>query len=214
MKVLAVETSTEIGGIALAEDEVLLGEITLYLQGKFSEGLVGALKWLLEATSVQLDEIEGIAVGLGPGSFTGLRVGLAFAKGLAFSLKKPLVGVPSMDAMAFGIEKKGLICCLLDAKKGELYVALFKDGKPLGPVALLKPKEVLELLKGEKEVLLLGNALNRFKEFLELPQVQTLPFKVYPRPEAVAFLGMKKLKKGEKDDLYSLSPLYIRSSEP
>lgn len=214
MKVLGIETSTEIGGIALAEDEVLLGEITLHLQGKFSEGLIGALKWLLETTGVELGEIEGIAVGLGPGSFTGLRVGLAFAKGLAFSLKIPLVGVSSMEAMASGTGMEGLICCLFDAKKGELYVGLFKGGKPLGPISLMKPKETLELLKRKEEILLLGNALERYRELVELPNVKTLPFRSYPRPEVVAFLGMERLKRGERDNLSTLSPLYIRPAEP
>lgn len=214
MKVLGIDTSTEIGGIALAEDEVLLGEVTLYLQGKFSEGLVGALEWLLDITKVELEEIEGIAVGLGPGSFTGLRVGLGFAKGLAFSLKKPLVGVSSIEAMALGAGKDGLVCCLLDAKKGELYLGLFKGGKPLGPIRLLKPKEVLELLRGKESIIVLGNALDQYKELLELPNVQTLPFRAYPRPEVVAFLGMERLKKGERDDLYTLSPFYIRPAEP
>lgn len=214
MKVLGIETSTEIGGIALVEDEILLGEVTLYLQGKFSEGLVEALEWLLQATGVELGEIGGVAVGLGPGSFTGLRVGLSFAKGLAFSLKRPLVGVSSMEAMAFGTGKDGLVCCLLDAKKGELYVGLFKGGKPVEPIRLLKPEKALELLAGEEDILLVGNALDQYGEFTGLPNVRTLPFHVYPRPEVVAFLGMVRLKKGERDNVYALSPLYIRPAEP
>lgn len=212
MRVLGIETSTDTGGIAIVEDGILRGEWSLNLPRSHSLRLLPALKALLEALGLEPRALEGIAVGTGPGSFTGLRIGLSVAKGLAMALERPLVGVPSLDALALGIPSRGLpIYALIDAKRGELFGALYRGGRRQGPFEVLSPASVIERIRGGRFLLLGEGALLYKEKFEGLEGVEIAPLPSHhPRASAVAFLGWERLKDGHGDDLDSLTPLYIR----
>jgi tRNA threonylcarbamoyladenosine biosynthesis protein TsaB len=127
MLTLGVDTATRLGALALARDGAVLGVETIVEDVEHSAELGPALDRLLERCGAKLDELDGIGVGLGPGSYTGLRVGVAFAKGLEFGLRVPLVGVPSFEAIAYACRGyEGTICALVDARMGGIYAGLYR----------------------------------------------------------------------------------------
>jgi tRNA threonylcarbamoyladenosine biosynthesis protein TsaB len=128
VRVLALDTSSPILSCALLEDDRVLRE-TLH-QGKAGDLLPGALG--------SLDGVEGIAVGIGPGSFTGLRVGLACAKALSYARRLPIAGASSLRALA----GPGLVCAALEARKGELFIALYRDGDELWPEQVIRAADL------------------------------------------------------------------------
>jgi len=215
MRVLGIETSTDTGGVAIVEDGTLRAEWSLNLPRSHSLRLLPALKALLEALGLEPQALDGIAVGIGPGSFTGLRIGLSVAKGLAMALERPLAGVPSLDALALGIPSRGLpVYALIDAKRGELFGALYRGGRREGPFEVLSPASVIERIRGGEFLLVGEGALLYREEFEGIEGVEIAPPPCHhPRASAVAFLGWKRLREGKGDDLNSLVPLYIRPSD-
>ena len=127
MRVLALDTSTPTTTCALLEDESVVWEKSLPPPQKAGDVLPGALG--------DLENIDALAVGLGPGSFTGLRVGLAAAKTLSYARRLPIAGASSLQALAW--ESKGLVYAATEARKGELFVQAFQDGQPQGPVQVM-----------------------------------------------------------------------------
>src|SRR3989338_5101174 len=130
MRVLAVETSTLAGGVALLDDERVVGQYLLDVRVTHSERLMVAVDRLLADAAWAAEDLQGLAVGVGPGSFTGLRLGLSTVKGLALALAVPVAAVPTLDAMAAALPWASLpVCPVLDARKGEVYAALYRwDG--------------------------------------------------------------------------------------
>ncbi|RLA79201.1 MAG: tRNA (adenosine(37)-N6)-threonylcarbamoyltransferase complex dimerization subunit type 1 TsaB, partial [Deltaproteobacteria bacterium] len=118
MRVLGIETSTDMGGVALVEDGVLRAEWTWNLPRGHSVRLIPAVEAVLKGLDWRVEDLDGVAVGVGPGSFTGLRIGLATAKGFALALGKPIVGIPSLDAMVYGLPSSRPLCAITDAKRG------------------------------------------------------------------------------------------------
>src|SRR5947199_6371402 len=126
MRVLAVETSTLSGGAALLDDERVVGEYTLDVRITHSERLMAAIDRLLSDAGWTPRDLEGLAVTVGPGSFTGLRVGLSTVKGLALALAIPVAAVPTLDAMAAMLPYAALpVCPVLDARQREVYASLY-----------------------------------------------------------------------------------------
>src|SRR6058998_2301943 len=142
MRVLAVETSTMSGGAALLDGERVVGEYILDVRITHSERLMVAVDQLLSDAGWSAGDLEGLAVAVGPGSFTGLRVGLSTVKGLALALSIPVAAVPTLDAMAAMLPFAALpVCPVLDARKGEVYASLYRwDG-----VAMRREWEYLAL---------------------------------------------------------------------
>jgi tRNA threonylcarbamoyladenosine biosynthesis protein TsaB len=127
MRVLAVETSTLAGGAALLDGDLIVGEYTLDVRAPHSERLMGAIDRLLTDAGWTVRDLEGLAVSVGPGSFTGLRIGLSTVKGLALALGIPVAAVPTLDAMASLLPFAALpVCPVLDARKREVYASLYR----------------------------------------------------------------------------------------
>ena len=123
---LALDTASPTGSVALVQGECLLGESLLNLKTTHSERLLGVVDRLLEGLGCTLDQLDALAVVRGPGSFTGLRVGMATAKGLALALELPLVGISSLAALAANAPFARMpVCALLDARKDEVYAGLY-----------------------------------------------------------------------------------------
>lgn len=210
---LGMETSGDVGSVAVVREGRCLGEVVIGRPREHSRKLLPALHALLDLLELEPGDLEGIAVGLGPGSFTGLRVGLSAAKGLALALDVPIVGIPSYDALAAQVDVGGLLAILGDAKRGLVYMGLYRDGVPLAPLRVLDPQGVVEALEGKRGVLL-GDAVGLYPELLSrLEGFRVLRGQPFPRASTVALLGEKRILQGQGDDLASLVPLYLRPSD-
>ena len=231
MIILAMETSTLTGSVALVEAPVggdgtwkrekILGETSLCTPETHSAKLMPAIDRLLLETSLTIRQVQGIAVGLGPGSFTGLRIAVSTVKGLAYSLKVPVVGVPTLDALAYNLPYASmLVCPVLDARKKEVYAALFRGNREghlekISEDWVLSPEDLCSRIS-EKTVFL-GNGIEVygefFKERLGSRVLFAPPELSLPRAANVARLSLLKFKDGLSLDLSSFAPIYIRRSE-
>jgi tRNA threonylcarbamoyladenosine biosynthesis protein TsaB len=221
MRVLGIDTSTQCGSVGLIEDEHILCEYVLNRRMSHSERLLKTIDRVLEDSGVSIGEIEGFAITIGPGSFTGLRIGVSTVKGLAFATGKSVAGVSTLDALAQNIEYSSyLICPLLDARKGEVYTALYrntgKDGLiTLAPKMAIKPIDLLRRIEGE--VLFLGDGIYTYGDVIR----RNLGDRAHIAPShfnfihgaVVAQLGRQSLERGEYLDLEGFTPQYLRKSE-
>ena len=129
MKILGIDTSTPIGSVALIDGESLVAEHTLNIVKAHSSQLMPAIDTVLKWGDITADELDGCAVGIGPGSFTGIRIGIATIKSLCYALDKPIIGVSTLEAIAYNLRwTEGLICPILDARRNESYGAIFRGG--------------------------------------------------------------------------------------
>jgi tRNA threonylcarbamoyladenosine biosynthesis protein TsaB len=221
MKILAIETSTKLGGVSIMdEEEGLIAEIRLNVEATHSERLMTLIDQALKRSSLDIGGIDLFAISIGPGSFTGLRIGLSTVKGLAFATEKPVVEVPTLEAFAWNFPFSPYpVCTMLDARKKEVYAAVFiwKNGhfeRVLGEVSI-KPLELLETLRGP--VILTGEGVTLYRDMitdvLGDDALYPPPQYMIPSPSNVAYLGLRKARSGEISDPKSLIPLYIRKSE-
>ncbi len=231
MIILAIETSTPAGSVALFEAPPagdgfwdrgrILGETALTSPETHSARLMPAVDRLLRDACHTIRQVQGIALGLGPGSFTGLRIAVSTVKGLAYSLGVPVVGVPTLDALAHNVPFASTqICAVLDARKKEVYGALFR-GNGEGQLAkgsedwVLSPEDLC--LRVVEKTLFLGNALETygevFREKLGSRALFAPPELCAPRAAVVARLALPDFKAGRTLDVFSFTPLYVRRSE-
>lgn len=220
MRVLGIETSTYSGSVAIVDDDRVLGEVFFNNGPLHSERLLPAIEWLLGGIGVDKKEIEGIVVSVGPGSFTALRIGIATAKGLAFSLGVPIVGVSSLEILASGLPFTPFtICSIIDARKGEVFAAFFgySSGRleRIGNEMLIPPAVLIEMIR-EKTVFI-GDGAILYMDLLksalgELALFCPLSFN-FPRASNCALLGIQKLREGFQDDLLALVPRYLRGAD-
>jgi tRNA threonylcarbamoyladenosine biosynthesis protein TsaB len=155
---LALETSAERGGVALFEDGTLVGEADVAEHERHAASLLSCLDALLGRVGRKLGEVERIALAIGPGSFTGLRIGLATALGLAFGTDRKLVPVPTLAALALQAEANGWIAPLVDARRGEVYAGLYDaNANPLLPDACASVSDFLAALPDREPIALLGS---------------------------------------------------------
>lgn len=216
MKILAIETSTRQLGVALTEEEQLLSSYELLADYPHAVELPDAVTRVLKAAKTTLEQVDAIAVDLGPGSFTGLRIGLAFVKALAFSTKKAVAGVSSLDVLAANAPfSTGLICPLLDAKQKNVYAALYQmdGGRPLkrsgyflGPIAQWLPSVT-------SAALFLGDGCALYRERIVEALGESARFATmdlwFPRAATLARLARGRLAEGNADDPAQLVPLYL-----
>ncbi len=152
MIVLALETATLTGGIAIVKDNSFIGESRTNVKIAHSERLMKSVDWLLKTSDISVNEIDAFAISIGPGSFTGLRIGLCTVKGLAYATGKPIVPVPTLDAFARSLPLCSYpLCPMLDARKNEVYTGLYKweDGncKKVIPETAVNPEDFLKNIK-------------------------------------------------------------------
>jgi len=217
--ILGIETSTKTCGVAVTDGGKVRDEISLRLGLYHSEKLVPLVDEILRRNGMAIQDIDGIAVSIGPGSFTGIRVGVSTARGLAQSLNIPLVGIPSLDALALGIGTSGeLVCPMIDALRREIYTALYRNGERLTPHQLIGIDSWLGRLKNEnKTILFLGEAVdiyeNLIKDFLQKKAEIVEKEKRYASAARVAEFGLEKFSAGEGKKYDEIFPLYLRRPE-
>ena len=222
MSILAIDTATQVSSVAVLKEGRLLAELTM--QGKLthSETLLPHIEQVLKMAAVAKEELTGIAVSNGPGSFTGLRIGLAAAKAMSYVLGIPLVGVSTLQALAYQLPAPGVrVMCLLDAQKGNAYVESYRwENNSLQVVDSVQVAKITDIVAAcanmNAQVILLGDAVQKkVAGKLELPANVSVapPHIVMPRAACVAMLGQAKLMAGETDNVMDLEPVYIRRSE-
>lgn len=221
MKILAIETSTVAGSIAVLDDETgLIAEVRTDIKIVHAERLMPSIEWILMSSRVSIEDIGAFAISIGPGSFTGLRIGLSTAKGFAYATGKPLIPVPTLDAFARTIPFSSYtVCPMLDARKNEVYTALYKwEGpviKKILPETAISPEALLKELDGP--VLFTGEGTRRYKEMimdkLKTNALFAPPSKMTPAASTVAEIALEEIKQGVTTDPVSLVPFYIRKSE-
>ena len=222
MSILAIDTSSQVSSVAVASEHRLCAELTMQAKLTHSETLMPHIAQVLRMAGQPKETLEGIAVSVGPGSFTGLRIGLAAAKAMAYALHLPLVGVSSLQALACHFPVPDvLIVSLMDAQKGNAYREsyVWKSGRleVVKPVKVVSVKDVLsECSDWDGRTILLGDAAAKFAgEGTTLPdRVQVAPPRLrMPRAANVAALGLWKLASGEIGNVMDMEPVYIRRSE-
>jgi len=220
MRLLAVETSTLAGGAALLDGERLLGEHTLNIKATHSERLMAAVHRLLEDCAWTPQDLEAIAVAIGPGSFTGLRIGVSAVKGLALALAIPVAAVPTLDALAATLPFAAHpVCPVLDAKKGEVYACLYHwAGKTMArdwDYLALSPEALCDRLSGP--VIFVGDAFDTLGRLFSSRLGDNARFapagRRLPSAGCVGALGHALLLEGRTVDAAALTPLYLRPSE-
>ena len=201
--------------MGLVRDGVALGDAAEPTTRSHVGSLPGLVERVLAQAGLAIEDVEGLAVSIGPGSFTGLRIGLAFAKGLAFAGRLPLAVVPTLEALAVvaGVPAGETVCAALDARKREVYAALFR-AEAVGPPTRLTPDLALapEALAARLPVpcALVGDAGEAYGEMLGR-RATLLPFATHhPRGSVVARLGWVRLAAGEIADLGAVEPRYLR----
>ncbi len=221
--IAALETSGRMGSVALAEGGRLMAERGFTAPMRHSAELFGAISVLLEGAGFAPSDISEVYISAGPGSFTGLRIAASFAKAMALANGARIVGVGTLDVIAANIadyeENSGdeaeRVGTVLDAKRGQFYVALYKK-KEGGLVKVLEDSvmtagEYLEAMKPEEgRVWLLGEGLVYYRDKFACEGVDFLPQQYwYPRASNVHLLGWAKARRGEYEDAMSLSPRYL-----
>jgi len=220
MRVLAADTSTLTGSVALVEGDDVLAQVTLQIRETHEARLMPIIDHLLRQVGWKIDVVEGLAVALGPGSFTGLRIGVATFKALARALEVPLAGVPTLDAYAWAAPYcEHQICPVLDARMGEVYAAFYRfasDGslERLSDYAALRPEALAERV--EAPTLFLGSGLTlygrRLADLLGRRAVFLPPECALPSAARVAMLAAPRLADLKPDQALALEPLYVRRS--
>jgi len=240
MIILAVDSSSKVATVALIKDEKLLGEITLNDKKEHSVILMNIIEDLLKNNNLTIDDIDGYAVSKGPGSFTGLRIGMATVKGLSFGSGKPYVSVSSLDALALSVSNfDGIICPIMDALRNSVYTSLYRsnstyypnsdeaiatDIKYELPVTLeklldysaLDVDELIELIKTKNEkVIFIGDGVDKYRDYL----IENCPNCYFPpnhlnlvRASSLGELGSILLKNGSFDDPNS-APFYLKKPQ-
>ena len=214
MLVLGVDTSWKQGSIALVRDEQALGSAPLE-GGTFSAQLVPQIAGLLDKNGVKKAELDGFSVVSGPGSFTGLRVGLAAVKALAEILRKPIAATTVLEALAVGYWKEGKIAAVLDAGRGEVFVAEY-EVELSGRAAQVKPKKQLVLSRAEAVTELRGARVVCCEpEIAEMLGGGGADVIQRPRPDSIAIarIGAAKMARGEVVTPEQLDAEYIRRSD-
>jgi tRNA threonylcarbamoyladenosine biosynthesis protein TsaB len=223
MITLAIECATKAASAALFLDEEVVGEIYLGADGHHSEVLLAATEKLLSLAKMTVQDIDLLACTTGPGSFTGVRIGIATVKGLALATGKPIVGVSTLEALAMNISfSSRLLCPLLDARKNQVYAGLYRIGEDGLPVAVtpdyLGDIETVLTTLAPEEVDFIGDGALRHQEDIceKVPGARiSLSAKINnPTASSAGIVAIGRYKLGGKtEDSLSLLPVYLRLSE-
>lgn len=222
MRILALDSSGLVATVAIVEEEHIIAEYTVNYKKTHSQTLLPMLDEIVNMTELDLTTIDAIAVAGGPGSFTGLRIGSATAKGLGLALDKPLVHVPTVDGMAYNLYgSKGLICPIMDARRNQVYTGIYRFEEEFvieEEQMAISVSELIEKLNAYGEtVTFLGDGVPVYKKQLEEGLKTAYRFAPAHRSRqsaaAVGALGMQYLKEGKVETAKEHQPDYLRLSQ-
>lgn len=214
--ILSLETSTKTCSVALHQDGTLLGLQEIHMEKSHSALLNVMIRDLLEYCEVNKGSLSAVAVSMGPGSYTGLRIGVSVAKGLCFALDIPLIAVNTLEAMAWQVNhfnmRHALLCPMIDARRMEVYCLIqSSDGKQLMPTsAVIVEEDTFQDYLPKGELWFFGNGaekclkvLNQYDQFVFIPQVE-------PSAEGVGALAGPKFEQQAFEDLAYFAPFYLK----
>ncbi len=211
--ILAIDTSTRYGGVAIADGGRVVESRCWHSTGSHTAQLMPAVGEILAGLKLSPKDLTGIALSLGPGAFSALRVGMSVAKGLALANRRPLVGIGALDLEAFpfrGWDKP--VCALLPSGRKEVASGLFApDGSRIRPDLISPPEELLEEIAGP--TIFCGEGIDGWEPLIRGKlgdAAQLSPSCPAQRVWALAALGAQRLEAGESDDLAQLQPYYLR----
>lgn len=208
MKVLAFDTSSKALSVAILDGENLLADVTVNIKKNHSINLMPAIDFLMKAVDLKPTALDRISVAQGPGSYTGLRVAVATAKTLAYTLNIELVGVSSLYALAAVADFDGLVVPVIDARRNNVYAGFYKDGQSLKDDQRMNFVDVLEAVKDEESVMFVGEVANFSDQIAEsLPQAKVLS--VLPSAYAIGKRGQEL----QPVDVDSFVPSYLKRVE-
>lgn len=220
MRILAVDTATRSCSVAIVDDEAILAELTMVSNQTHTRHLMGAINKVIRLAGVTLMDVDGFAVGRGPGSFTGLRIGISAIKALATAVGKPVVGVSNLDALAMqATVSPFVICPLMDARKGEVYFSIYRyeqgELKNTLPVQIARPAQAIGGINERCIFVGEGAALYRetIVEMLGSNACFAATAQNVIRASTIASMGLHRLKENDTDDIAELVPDYIRKSD-
>ncbi len=220
MKILGIDTSTKIATIAVIDEEKVLGEYTLSQEMSHSENLIPMVKELLNNLHLKIEDIDLYGVAIGPGSFTGLRIGVAAVKSFAHLFKKPIVGVSTLEAMAYNLPHNSIVVPMIDARRDRVYTGVFswKDGslKTLKADDVVEMEDLLDQLKSYDSIVVNGDGSILHKDRL-INTLKDVKFSTKSqnicKATSVCELALLKYNKGQVDDYYTLAPDYLRETQ-
>mgnify|MGYP001361457958 CR=1 FL=1 len=220
MKILGIDTSSPAGSVALLDKNQVVSESMLGGSQAYSYSILEKVDTILNRTKTKLKDLEGFAITNGPGSFTGLRVGMSLLKGLVMATEKPFVSVNTLDAYAETVEPGSyLICPVLDARKKEVYTALFNSNNYLyqrkTPDQAITPAKLCDQIS--QPTVFVGNGLEVYKDTfiscLKENYVQNTPMRNLTVAASASLIALRNLKTNLNHNLDSLTINYIRPSE-
>ena len=228
MKLLALDSSGLVASVAILDGETLVAEYTLNYKKTHSQTLLPMLDEIVKMTELDLESVDAIAVAAGPGSFTALRIGSATAKGLGLALKKPLIPVPTVDALAYNLyDSTGVICPMMDARRQQVYTGIyhFAGGTEFEELVAQEAGPVEDIIKkcnelGQKlgkPVIFLGDGVPVYKDIIE--ELCNAEYSYAPahlsrqRAGAVAIRAMKLYEEGKAEPASDHAPIYLRKSQ-
>jgi len=224
MKILAIESSAMVAGVAIIEDTTIIGEYILNNKKNHAQTIMPMMDSLKEQLGLNLSTLDAIAVSKGPGSYTGLRIGSATAKGLAHVLGIPIIGISTIESMAHNIQvTDSIICPMLDARRQHVFSGAFiYEGDKISniiPIDQIRVSEMLEKLSTyNKPIIFLGDGFEAHESIIrsnlsenKIRVARAIEF--LPRASTLGFLAMEKYKKGEWEDYLTHKPNYYRLSQ-
>ena len=222
MKILGIESASMVASVAVATEAGLLAEYTVDFKKTHSQTLLPMIDEITRMVGLDLETIDAIAVSAGPGSFTGLRIGSATAKGIGLALQKPLISVPTMDAMAYGLYgTSALICPIMDARRQQVYTGLYhfeREFEVVMPQCAMDIRELIrELDRRGERVIFLGDGVPVLKEVIA--QELGAPYDFAPlhvcrqRAASVAALGCVYLAEGRTQTAEEHVPEYLKKAQ-
>lgn len=223
MKILALDSSGLVASVAVLEDDTLLGEYTINHKKTHSQTLLPMVDTIVQMLELDLHSVDAIAVAAGPGSFTGLRIGAATAKGLGLALGKPLIAVPTVDALAYNIGVTDcMICPMMDARRNQVYSGIYCYTDQM--LDVIRPQEAVSvpdlcavLNELGQETILLGDGVPVYQE--QLDRLLDIPYSVAPahlnrqRAGAVGALAGVYFREGKYQSAAEMQPEYLRKSQ-
>ncbi len=221
MKILALDTSTWTGGVAVLRDETLVVQVLVTSPKTHTKRLLTVIDSALHMADMELQDCDGFAVTIGPGSFTGLRIGISAVKGLAYATGKPVTGVSTLEALSLQFPwYADLVCPMLDARKGQVFTALFRPGHDAPQEEVVSECATDPepwLAKISEPCLFVGDGSVLYRDLIrqELGARARFapPYLNNLQASTVAYLGMKQIREGNLVDVAVIAPNYIRKSD-
>ncbi len=220
MKILGIDTSTKIATIAVIDEEKVLGEYTLNQEMSHSENLIPMIKELLNNLDMKIENIDLYGVAIGPGSFTGLRIGVAAIKSLAHLFNKAIVGISTLEAMAYNLPHNNIVVPMLDARRDRVYTGVYSWEN--GLLKTIKADDVVEMevllkqLKDYSSIVVNGDASILYKARL-MDSLDDVKFATKGqnicKATSICELALLKYNNNEVDDFYTLAPDYLRETQ-